>query len=112
MGHSEGGSHFRGPGAGLGERKAALVQNAIEGLAVQEFHDQIRRLCGFVDAHIVERNDRRMGQLADDARFLDKALARFTLGPLSGQELDSDQAADHGIVSASDPASSSGADDF
>jgi len=53
-----------------------------------------------------------MRELADDARFLNEALARFATGQFLGEQLDGHQAADHGIVGACHPAMSAGADDF
>jgi hypothetical protein len=66
----------------------------------------------FFDAHVVERDNRRMRELADDACFLQEALAGFTAREFLGEELDGYLAADHGIVGACDAASGTGADDF
>src|SRR5207253_5195335 len=110
--HTERGSHFRGPRGGPRKGNATLIQNAIEGLTFQKFHYQIGRLGGFVDAHIVERDDRRMGKLADDTRFLKETLARCAARQFLGKKLYGHQPADQRIVRACHASMRTGADDF
>ncbi len=50
--------------------------------------------------------------MADDARFLDEALARGAACQFLGEQLDGDQAADHGVVGASYTSMSAAADNF
>src|SRR6266568_1962941 len=71
---------FRDDGAGPGIRNAATVEDAVEWLAIQKLHDQIGRLRGLFDAHIVECDDGRMRELADDARFLEETLTGLASG--------------------------------
>src|SRR5207302_5269434 len=78
--HAERASHVRGPGASSWKENTAFVQNAIERLAFQILHDEIGRLRGFVNAHVVKRDDGRMRELANDARFLNKTLPGFAAG--------------------------------
>src|SRR5258708_13108156 len=53
-----------------------------------------------------------MGELADDARFLNEALACFAGGQFLWEKLDGDEAADQGIVGARHAAMGPGADNF
>jgi hypothetical protein len=103
---------FRDDRAGSGVRKAAPFQDAVEWLAFKEFHNQIRRLGGFLDAHIVQRHDRRVGELANDARFLKEALPGFASSEFLCEKLDGHLAADHGIVRPRHAAGGAGADDL
>ncbi len=60
----------------------------------------------------MEGDDRRMGNLADDASFLDELVTGRAAGQFRRQELNGNKAADHGIKSARDAAIGASADDF
>src|SRR6266436_3319222 len=103
---------FRNDRAGPGVRKAAPFQDAVEWLALQEFHDQVRCLRTFVNAHIVQRHDRGVRELPDYAGFLEKTQTAFALREFFGEKLDGHLTADHGIVRSRHAASGAGADDL
>src|SRR5882762_1070854 len=104
MRHAKSGGNVADPGASARERHGALFQNAIERLAVHKLHDEIRRLRGFVNAHIVQGENARVRDLTDDACFLEKFLAGFAACDFRGEDFDGDNAADEGIVRADDAA--------
>src|SRR5579864_8666082 len=73
------GCDFTHPCASTWQGNAALGENLIERLPLEEFHDEIRCVRRFVDSHVVQRNDTGMRKLADNARFLQEAVAACAL---------------------------------
>jgi len=100
------------PCAGARKRQSALFQNAIERNAVDKFHDEIGRLCGFLDAHVMQRDDVGVRELADDASFAQEAVASFALRDFGRENFDGHGAADQGIEAAHDAASGADAESF
>jgi len=98
------------PRASTRKRYGAFFQDSIERLAVYKFHDEIRSLRGFVNAHVVKGENAGMRDLADDARFLEEFFAGFAAGDFRGENLDGDDAADERIVRADDFAEGASAD--
>src|SRR5579859_51429 len=105
------GGNLSGPSASAREGNASLGKNLVEGLPFHEFHDEIRRLRGLVNPHVVQGDDARMRKLADHARFLEKTVAACSLCQSGRKEFNGDDSPDHGIVRAHDLAVCAGADD-
>ena len=98
------------PGAGARKRNRTPFEDAIKRLPVHEFHDKVGSLCGFVNAHVMQREDAGMIDLADDASFLKEFFARFAFGDFSRENLNGDDTADVGIVRTDDAAKGASAD--
>jgi hypothetical protein len=110
QGESDG--HMSGPFAGSGIGNTALGDHFFERLAFHQFHDQEWNLCGLLDAHVVDSDDRGMRELADDAGFPKEAIARFTASEFRGEKFDGDETVDERIMSADNTATGAGADRF
>jgi hypothetical protein len=100
------------PGAGARKRQRALFENPIERNAIDKFHNEIRRLRGVFDAHVMERDDVGMGKLADDAGFAQEKVASFALRDFRREDFDGHGAPDHGIEAANHAASGADAESF
>src|SRR6185295_15214468 len=77
-----------------------------------EFHRQIRSLRGFFDAHVVQRDDVRMRELADHPGFAQEAVPGFALSDFRRENLDGHRAADQGIEAAHHAAAGADAESF
>jgi hypothetical protein len=98
------------PGASARIRHCAFLQNFVQRLAFEIFHDEIGRRSRFGDAHIVQRDDIGVRELSDGTSFLKEALAAFAVGEVGREKLDGHGAADEWIKSARDAAESASAD--
>jgi len=67
---------------------------------------------GLLDAHVVNVDDRRMREFADDAGFSKEVRAGITAGELRRKEFDGDKAVDERIVRADHTAVRAGAQSF
>lgn len=105
-------SNVGSPFASSGIRNAALGNDFIEGLALDQFHNQVRSLRGLLDAHVVNGDDGGMRKLANDAGFAKKTVAGVTACERGGEELDRDGAVNQGIMGADDAAVCACADSF
>lgn len=110
MSDAERGSDVADPGTGAGKRNGALFENAVEWLAVDEFHDEIGSLRGLVDAHVMQHENAGMRDLADDAGFLKEFFAGFAGSDFLGEDFDGDDAADVRVVRTDDAAEGACAD--
>src|SRR5262249_53241637 len=82
----------------------ALFQMAVQRLAVNKFHDEVGCLCSLVNAHVMQRQNARVGDLPNDSCFLKEAVASGAACDLGGEDLDGDNAADEGVMRAHDAA--------
>jgi hypothetical protein len=87
-----------------------FFEHAVQRLTIHKFHNEVWSLRGFVDAHVVQRKDCRMGDLAEYPRFLKEAIARGATRYFGREELDGDDAANVGVMRAYDAAKGAGAD--
>jgi len=101
-----------GPFTGGGEWDAALGDDFFQGLTFDQLHNEKWSLRGFFNAHVVDGDDGRMRELADDAGFAEKASAGFPAGELRREEFDGYKAVNERIMSAHDAAVGASAESF
>jgi hypothetical protein len=101
-----------GPFASGGKRNAALGNDFFEGLAFDQFHDEVGSLRGLLDAHVVNGDDAWMRQLCNDACFAEEVVARVAPGEFRSEELDGHGAVDEGVMGTNDAAVGAGAKGF
>lgn len=100
VGDGQGDGDMGGPFASSGEGDAALGDGFFDGLAFDQFHDQVGSLRRLLDAHVMNGDDGRVGELADDASLAEEMVAGITAGELRGEELDGHGTVNERVVSA------------
>jgi hypothetical protein len=105
-------SYVAGPLTGGGIWNAAFGDDFFERLAFDHFHDQEGGLCRFLDAHVMDGDDVRMGKLGDNTRFAEKKVAGVAAGELRTEEFDGNGTVEEGIVAADYAAVGADAESF
>ena len=108
MGDGKSDSNMSSILAGSGKGDAAFGDQFFEGLTFNQFHDEVRSLRGFLNAHVVDGDDGGMRKFADHSRFAKKTSAGVAAGQSRGEQFDRHEAVDQGIMSTNDAAMGAG----
>jgi len=108
MGRGECTGQIRCPGTGALNGQGRGFEVALEGLAGDVFHDEVRRT-PLVDANIIELHDGRMRELADNLRFAQELLLQVLAEGIN-ESLEGHGAANDIVAGFFDAARGSGPD--
>jgi hypothetical protein len=108
----ESGGYLSGQFAGSGIGNAAFGDNLFERLAFDHFHDQIRSLCGLLDAQVMDGDDAGVRKLADHPGFAKENVTTVAPSEPWGKQFYGDGTIDEGVMTADDAAVGANAESF